>query len=113
MKSVVVLGFVIIDSVLPKAYVQKNMSGPFMKKKLIIRFESSHLWVLSYKRVRDGVAIKYGWKLVDEVYTQKIKMGRYGNQFFFGRDWVKVAQQIQIKFASVILFNTWVKETLS
>ncbi|MFS7969493.1 putative DNA-binding pseudobarrel domain superfamily [Helianthus anomalus] len=182
------------------------MSGPFVKNKLIIQFHGRLSWVLSYKRVGDGVAITNRWKtfvdqlglkigcllvftpfqsyldflltafnvdfdvvckkkklrlsdvclvddpcdknrsfsyiildrsssrfiqseiirdhlgpscyngdyniLVDEVYTQNIKIGRSGNQFLFSRDWVKVFQQIWMKFAKFVLFYYMGKKKL-
>ncbi|XP_021999718.1 uncharacterized protein LOC110897271 isoform X3 [Helianthus annuus] len=43
--------------------------------------------------------------LVDEEYAQNIKIERSGNKFFFSRDWVKVVQQIKMKFATFVLFQ--------
>ncbi|MFS7961453.1 putative DNA-binding pseudobarrel domain superfamily [Helianthus anomalus] len=43
--------------------------------------------------------------LVDEEYPQNVKIGRSGNKLFFGRDWVKVVQQIRMKFATFVLFQ--------
>ncbi|KAJ0901128.1 putative transcription factor B3-Domain family [Helianthus annuus] len=101
----------IVVQVLPKAYVEKNMSGPFVKKKLILRFDGRRSWVLSFKKVRDVVAITDGWKTVVDQHGLKIccllnvKIGRSGNKLFFGRDWVKVVQQIKMKFATFVLFQ--------
>ncbi|KAM0043230.1 putative DNA-binding pseudobarrel domain superfamily [Helianthus debilis subsp. tardiflorus] len=48
------------------------MSGPFVKKKLILRFDGRRSWVLSFEKVRDGVAITDGWKTVVGQYGLKI-----------------------------------------
>ncbi|KAM0070619.1 hypothetical protein Hdeb2414_s0001g00015221 [Helianthus debilis subsp. tardiflorus] len=48
------------------------MSGPFVKKKLIIRFDGRRSSVLSYKKVRDGVEIVDRWKTVVDQLGLKI-----------------------------------------
>ncbi|XP_021999717.1 uncharacterized protein LOC110897271 isoform X2 [Helianthus annuus] len=91
------------------------MSGPFVKKKLILRFEGRRSWALSFEKfspseiIRDHLGLsccnvdcKF---LVDEEYAQNIKIERSGNKFFFSRDWVKVVQQIKMKFATFVLFQ--------
>ncbi|KAJ0795995.1 putative DNA-binding pseudobarrel domain superfamily [Helianthus annuus] len=143
------------------------MSGPFVKKKLILRFDGRRSWALSFEKpynhfllmafnvdfdvlckktsrlsnvclvddpfdknrsfcyiildrscsrvfspseiIRDHLGLsccnvdcKF---LVDEEYAQNIKIERSGNKFFFSRDWVKVVQQIKMKFATFVLFQ--------
>ncbi|KAM0067177.1 hypothetical protein Hdeb2414_s0002g00057871 [Helianthus debilis subsp. tardiflorus] len=48
------------------------MSVPFVKKKLILRFDGRRSWALSFEKVCDGVSIIDGWKIVVDQLALKI-----------------------------------------